>query len=267
MSKIYTVVEYKVHVFGGDGDTPTPSDGDPHIMVPCRVHKEGTAKYLVYQVTMRGKTLRRFIIDASKKNERVSFRHSLGLREPIRINAFELLMKLTDTCESLLFNNRLLSQSHINPDLIWVDYDANHILNVRLLDIMDCDLSDDAINESAYLSPELLGKRNHALHNAPIPRKVSLTRYDTRPSTLSSVYSIGLVLYFIVTGMDPYEGSRLNVHERPCLSGIPSIYAKLIWIATDADQTERPTIKDFREIVIQTRTPDKYSCISNVCYV
>jgi hypothetical protein len=133
---------------------------------------------------------------------------------------------------------------------------------------MDYDVAKEDMNETIYLSPELLGKRNHLMYmtnkdsletHPQVQKRSSLNRYDTRPSTLSSVYSIGLVLYFVVNNADPYEGSRIHVDERPHLSGTPTLYSKLIWIATN-DMKERPTLKEFREIVVNMRNPKTSLC-------
>ena len=266
MNKTHATTEYKLQVFGGDMPITNETDSHPYALMPYRAYREGMSKYFVYQVTSRGKTLRQFIADLNIPPERTSFRNSFRKRQPVAITTLDLLLLIIDTCENLLGSNRLLSQSHINPDMIWVDYDADDHRTVRLLDIMDYDLVDENINESTYLSPELLGKLRHLLYNAPIQKKMSLNRYDTRPSTLSSVYSIGLILYFIVSNADPYEGSRVDVDERPSLSGISPIYSKLIWTATDANPTERPTLKEYREAVVNMNQPtaDKYSCFTQM---
>jgi len=270
MSKIFTITDYKFPVFYGDTITLSePDENNPHILSPYRTFKEGPYKYLVYHVTTRGKTLREFIADVNKPTERRSFRTSLRRQGHARMNPLDLLVKLIDAYEDLLQKNRLLSQSHINPDLIWIDYDANNNTSVKLLDIMDYDVAKEDINETMYLSPELLGKRNHLMYigspdskdqRTTIQKRSSLNRYDTRPSTLSSVYSLGLVLYFIVNNADPYEGSRIHANERPRLTDTAPVYSKLIWIATNDNPKERPTLKEFREIVINTRNPQTSLC-------
>lgn len=270
MSKIFTITDYKFPVFYGENITLNePDENNPHILSPYRTFKEGHYKYLVYHVTTRGKTLREFIAEVNKPQERKSFRTSFRRQQNVRMNPLDLLLKLIDACEDLLNKNRLLSQSHINPDLIWIDYDVHNNISVRLLDIMDYDVANEDINESIYLSPELLGKRNHLMYikssnsletHPQVQKRSSLNRYDTRPSTLSSVYSIGLVMYFIVNNTDPYEGSRIHANERPRLIDTPTVYSKLIWIATNDNPKERPTLKEFREIVINTRNQKTSLC-------
>ncbi len=270
MSKIFTITDYNFPVFYGDTIVLNkPDENNPHILSPYRTFKEGPYKYLVYHVTTRGKTLREFIAEVNNKPERRSFRISLRKQYHIHMNPLDILLKLIDVCEYLLNTNRLLSQSHINPDLIWIDYDANNNITLRLLDIMDCDVANEDINETMYLSPELLGKRNYLMYmtspdsndkNKIIHKPSSLNRYDTRPSSLSSVYSIGLVFYFIVNNADPYEGSRIHVEERPRLTGTSPLYSKIIWIATNNNPKERPTLKEYREIVVLLRNPKNSLC-------
>ena len=165
MSKIFTITDYNFPVFYGDTIVLNePDENNPHILSPYRTFKEGPYKYLVYHVTTRGKTLREFIAEVNKKPERRSLRASLRKQDHIRMNPIDILLKLIDACEDLLNKNRLLSQSHINPDLIWIDYDANNNISVRLLDIMDYDVAKEDMNETIYLSPELLGKLNHLMY-------------------------------------------------------------------------------------------------------
>lgn len=270
MSKIFTITDYNFPVFYGDTIVLNePDENNPHILSPYRTFKEGPYKYLVYHVTTRGKTLREFIAEVNKKPERRSFRASFKKQDHVRMNPLDILLKLIYACEDLLNTNRLLSQSHINPDLIWIDYDATNNITLRLLDIMDYDVAKEDVNETIYLSPELLGKRNHLMYmkssnlletHPQVQKRSSLNRYDTRPSALSSVYSIGLVLYFIVNNKDPYEGYRIHANERPRLIDTPTVYSKLIWIATNDNPKERPTLKEFREIVINTRNQKTSLC-------
>ena len=100
-----------------------------------------------------------------------------------------------------------------------------------------------------------------ALDATQIKKQRTLKRYDTRPSTLSTVYSLGLIMYFIITATDPYVGSRIHVDERPNLTKMSPLYNKIIWIATHPDPKDRPTLKEFRVMVIAARTPKSKWCI------
>ena len=274
MSKINTVADYRIQVYYKDAPILSGGDNNPHSISPYRIHREGYNVYLVYLVTNRGKTLRSFIDDINKQRQPSSFRKTFRstFHRNARINTLDLLLKLIDTCEYLLSNNKLLSQAHINPDLIWIDYDNNNNIIIQWLDILECDTACEKRSETIYWCPELLRKRNHMLYfnnqisdthldNTQIKKQISLKRYDTRPSTLSTVYSLGLVLYFIVTATDPYVGSRIHVDERPDLIKISPLYNKIIWTATHPDPKDRPTLKEFHEMVINARTPKSKWCM------
>ena len=274
MSKINTIIDYKIQVYYKDAPILNEGGDNPHTISPYRIQKEDYNIYLVYLVTNTGKTLRSLIESIYQPRQKSSFRKTLRhtFNIGIRIDPLDLLLKLIDTCENLLISNKLFSQAHINPDLIWIDYDNNHNIIVKWLDILQCDTVYENRSETIYLSPELLRKRNHMLYfnnqisekylyNTQIKTQMPLKRYDTRPSTLSTVYSLGLLLYFIVMGKDPYIGSRIHVDERPDLVNVSPLYSKIIWTATEPDPKGRPTIKEFREIVIIARTPKSKWCI------
>ena len=274
MSKINTIIDYRIQVYYKDAPILSEGGDNPHTISPYRIQKEGYNIYLVYLVTNRGKTLRNLIEGINQPRQQSSFRRTFRntFNRNLRINIFDLLLKLIDTCENLLISNKLLSQAHINPDLIWIDYDNNNNIIIKWLDILECDTVYENRSETVYWSPELLSKRNHILYfnnqisenypdNTQIKKHMSLKRYDTRPSTLSTVYSLGLLLYFIVMGKDPHVGPRIHVDERPDLVNVSQLYSKIIWTATEPDPKGRPTLKEFREIVIIARTPKSKWCI------
>ena len=274
MSKINTITDYRIQVYYTDAPILSGGNNNPHSISPYKIHREGYDVYLVYLVTNRGKTLRSFIDDINKPRQQSSFRKTFRstFHRNTRIHTLDLLLKLIDTCEYLLSNNKLLSQAHINPDLIWIDYDNNNNIIIQWLDILECDTACEKRSETIYWCPELLRKRNHMLYfnsqisdtqlnNKQIKKQTSLKRYDTRPSTLSTVYSLGLVLYFIVTAKDPYVGSRIHVDERPDLINVSPLYNKMIWTATHPDPKDRPTLKEFHEMVVIARTPKSKWCM------
>lgn len=83
-----------------------------------------------------------------------------------------------------------------------------------------------------------------------------LKRYDTRPSTISAVYSLGLVLYFICARREPFEGTRVNVYEKPPMQFIHNDRIKHhILTAIDSNVTERPTLQQYREYLLDTHIP------------
>jgi len=203
---------------------------------------------LVYKVSDGGSTLRDFVtkLHTVKPTKRISFRREKA------INPLDILLELIDVYDSLLSSNKITSQSFINPDLIWITKDHH----IKVIYTWDLDIITDH-NLKLYWAPELLGKHTQLMYaniDAGIQKQVTLKRYDTRPSTMSCVYSLGLVFYFMIMGDDPYDGHRIHVYDRPTLTLINPIYGRLIWNATTADVKQRPTMKEWREMIQGTRT-------------
>jgi hypothetical protein len=225
------------------------------MMYPYKMERSDHGEMeLVYKVSDGGSTLREFItkLHTAKPAKRISFR-----REKT-INPLDLLLELIDVYDSLLSSNKITSQSFINPDLIWITKDHH----IKVIYTWDMDLITDQ-NLKLYWSPELLGKHNQLLYaniDAGIQKQITLKRYDTRPSTISCVYSLGLVFYFMITGYDPYDGHRIYVYDRPDMNLMNPIYGRLIWNATESDVKQRPTLKEWREMVEGTRITKK-SCV------
>ena len=121
----------------------------------------------------------------------------------------------------------------------------------------------------------MISKYNHKMYysdpDVQIPQCVmnykstkGFKRYDTRPSTLSSVYSLGLILYYIAMNEDPYVGHRTFADERPYRMHELNIkLSKLIWTATDPDITARPTLQEWKKQIVAAATNynKKYSCV------
>jgi serine/threonine protein kinase len=268
MTKVYTIenVDFKIPIIKNKEIILT-EDENMYSITPYRIHREGLKTYLVYNVTNIGKTLRQFITELNMQKPKRSFRQSF--RKHFVLNPVDILIQLIDACDYLLTNNKILSQSHINPDLIWIEQDCNNKITVKLIDTLDfgimSNMSDIYLMEIMYLSPELLGKRNHMAYyadeNSYTNKQYNLKRYDTRPSTISSVYSLGLVMYFMIMNQDPYIEPRIHVDERPNLGHMNPDYSKLIYIATNPDPKHRPTLKEFRELIIDMKTP------KSICYL
>jgi len=274
MSKINVITDYKIQVYYKYTPLIIGHDENSHSISPYRLHREGYNAYLVYHVTNNGKTLRSLIESIHQPRKKSSLRKTLRqtFSRGLRIDPLDLLIKLIDTCENILISNKLLLQAHINPDLIWIDYDNNQNIIVKWLDILECDTACEKCGKTIYLSPELLSKQNCMMYfnmrlNDTRPdttqtnKQRMLKRYDTRPSTLSTVYSLGLIMFFIITATDPYVGSRIHVDERPDLTKISHLYNKIIWIATHPDPKDRPTLKEFREMVVILKMPMSKWCV------
>ena len=245
-NKIHTLeyVDYKLPV--ETADIVLETIYDPRILAPYTTLKEQGQQYLVYRPTTYGQTLRSYIVEINKLRRLTSLRSTFS--KQATITPIKLLLRLVDVYEYLMSRNRLLSPSHINPDLIWIDFDAEGTIQIQLLDIANANPICEH-NEKLYWSPEMLSKYS-AVAYYNIDKQLTLKRCDTRPSAMSTVYSLGLVLYFIVSGKDPFEGSRVNVYERPpSLLSFNPIYGKLIWIATNSDPKQRPTLAEWRTTI------------------
>jgi hypothetical protein len=222
------------------------------MMYPYKMEKRdhGETEF-VYKVSGGGSTLRDFITKLKPK-QRISF------RKEKQINPLELLATMIVLYDELLSSNKITNQSFINPDLIWITKDHR----VKVIYTWDMEPISDH-NVKLYWSPELLSKHTKQMYanlDAGIQKQVTLKRYDTRPSTMSCVYSLGLVFYFMVTGNDPYDGHRIDVYDRPDMTLMNPTYARLICNATKHDVKERPTMKAWLEMVQGTEMNVK-SCV------
>lgn len=226
----------------------------PNILNPYRCIKEGKKLWLLYKVSEKGTTLRSYILDRPKTTRLTHriFHHHLS---PVQI-----LLQLIDGYEFLLNNHLLTNQSNINPDYIWIEPDENALV-INTIESM----TNEKNLSTTFWSPEMLSKYNHAAFYDDTPEghyesihslASKLTRYDTRPSTISTVYSLGLVLYFICARREPFEGTRINVYEKPPMQFVRDERIKHhILTAIDSDVRERPTLQQYREYLLDTHIP------------
>ena len=247
MTQITPIInEYRIQVFSTDIYNLRDLSNDK-MMYPYKMEiNQNREIELVYKTPKGGTTLREFIKQSHTKK---SFRKSFAKH----INPLDLLLKLIVLYDELLSSNKIMNQSFINPDLIWITNDTN----IKIIYTMEMELVAGRIMSSIYWSPELLGKHTHIRYYNmdSIHQQRSLTRYDTRPSTMSCVYSLGLVFYYMITGHDPYDSHRVHVYERPDIINMKPIYARLIWVATDSDVKHRPTLKEWYKIVEDAKKP------------
>jgi hypothetical protein len=219
----------------------------PSILSPFNIIKEDGIWYFLYKVEANGMTLRNWITSSSV----------------IKIHNLDILLSLIDTYEFMLSNNISFCQSNINPDRIWVEYDASNNIHVRVLNTHETmAYGCDSCNRN-YWSPELIGKYNHVNyydHDSNSDQQKSLKRYNTRPSTLSSVYSLGLILYFLTYKDDPFTDIR-NPYDRPTeLTNGNIRISSLIRNATTPDIKERPTMQDWKTQIIDSRKKTNVVC-------
>ena len=265
MTKIYnepTITEYKIKITNKCDEEQLNEyinrlPQHPCVLNPVRVVRENREMWLSYKVTTRGTTLQKYILNkpAHRHTGRLTARLSGLFHHKKRLNPIKITMQLIDGYEFLLNNHMLTGQSNINPDSIWIEQDdSGNMIAFIINTVESMTMSEYDSSNTAYWSPEMLSKYNHAAYYDTTPSIQSLSsrlkRYDTRPSTISAVYSLGLILYFIVARHEPFEGTRVNVYEKPFMHFIhDDRIKKYILAAIDSDVRERPTLQQFREII------------------
>ena len=102
-----------------------------------------------------------------------------------------------------------------------------------------------------YWSAEYISEYSNLMfYNSDSIRKPTLTRCDTKPTPISIVYSLGLILYFIVEHHDPYPDGRLHSNERPFFrTQLNERYKKYICLATEPDIRKRPTMREWKDTI------------------
>ena len=289
----------------------------PHLLSPHLVVAISKQRvWAHYKVSTRGMTLRNWVNlnvlhkpNNNNNNKHRNHSNHRNLRITLsniktqlfhnKITPYDIILPLIECYEFMLNNNLLLSQSSINPDFIWVDYDEHGklvVFAINTLETLAVNYYGTVDSDKNYWSPELLGKYNHATFyanpndfamahelrngngngnaNGIQPQgslnsnsMTKLKRYNTRPSTLSCVYSLGLVFYFIVAKHDPFPEQRIHVLDRPEIDvikySINPIFAKRIWTATEPELNNRPTMNDWKESILGDLNADlsKRSCI------
>lgn len=266
----------------------------PHVLTPLRVEAISKQRVCIYyKVSKRGMTLRNWVKQHNNNNNKNNIRmtftnvHTLFAH---KITPYDIILPLIDGYEFMLNNNLLLNQSSINPDFIWVDYHEHEqhehgklvIFAINTLETLAVNYCGTIDSDKNYWSPELLGKYNHVNfyaaaanesdvnnlfddnHGHVVIRQqtMGLKRYNTRPSTLSCVYSLGLVFYFIVAKHDPFPEQRIHVFDRPEIDvikySINPVFAKRIWTATEPQVNDRPTMHDWKESIQRDLSASKH---------
>ena len=258
-----------------------------HILSPYKVTK--MSKYsvkLTYRVTIHGSTLREYI---NKQNKHLNKEHDqtsfdkLGqvirttfIGRPLHtLKPNEMILIIIDAYIYMMKNNLLISQNTINPDSIWVDRDANGKMCVYVIDMLDPLFKTLHSGNQNYWSPEMLGRYNYVMYYQEEPLNPynstsvrTLKRSETRCSTLGLVYSLGLILYFIVVKHELFteDEPRFSIYE---LAGITTIidpkYKTIISLAIEPELTKRPSLEDWRDLIIQILNP--YSVSNNTAKI
>jgi hypothetical protein len=202
-------------------------------------------------------TLREFIdhVNSSKVNVRTTVYNALHRVKPIAI-----ILELIQIYEFMLSKNMLIGQSSINPDNIWIEREQNGQLKIFVLYTLEshieCHFRTNTCKK--YLPSEIIKEHMSILDNELT--KPKLTRIDTRVTPINIVYSLGLVLYFIVSGKDAFDRYRFDPYEKPFMGqGINAVVSKLIVSATDPDYKNRPSLSEWKTQMTERK--------SQICYV
>ena len=231
----------------------------PNILSPCKSEKQPGIIILSYNVLANGMTLREFI--TRKKVRSNSLRNTFhNTIHPIVVNPTNIILQIISACEFMLSNNMLSSQANITPNNIWIEHDenGNHLAYIINQFELTVENGGDYLDEQSknYWAPEILRKHNNRrYYGADITSSIStLKRYNTTPSTLNIVYSLGLIVYFIVFGEDPFPELRIQEFEGPIFRR-KSKYTECIQCALTPDVKERINLSDWKEYITRELNP------------
>jgi len=248
-----------------------------HILSPYKVTK--VSKYsvkLTYRVTRHGSTLREYINEQAKHMNKDHDQTRLDkLGQVIRTTFMggplhvlkppEMILTIIDAYSYMMKNNLLISQNTINPDSIWVDRDSNGKMCVYVIDMLDPLFKTLHSGNQNYWSPEMLGRYNYVMYYQEEPANIynstsvrTLKRSETRCSTLGIVYSLGLILYYMVAKHELFteDEPRFSIYE---LVGITNItdpkYKTIISLAIEPELTKRPRLEEWRDLIVRILNP------------
>lgn len=260
----------------------------PNILLPYSIKRGINQTTLLYKVNKNGMTLREFINVINKTHNTLRSTLRNTLRSTLRntnimqykrvIKPLEIILQLISAYEHMLSNNMVLPSFSINPDYVWIQYDESgkqHVLVINAFENILIDKCDYCANsDKNYWSPETLGKYRHTVYydennqsnsekinefkiNSKSKTKKSssiVSREYSRNSTIGSVYSLGLILYFMTFHKDPFDEHRLHEDDTPDFAGCNenNDLIKIIKFATITDVVERPTLLEFKEFIIHT---------------
>jgi len=189
----------------------------PNILFPYSAVKQYNVIILSYIVLANGTTLRDFI-NKRKQSTRFSFR-KIHLWTPN-----DIMLQIISACEFMVANNLITNQTNINPNNIWIQYNEHGKLCAYVMYNFENAIEENETTHldertKNYWAPEILKKHNNARFfedQETIIRSISvLKRRNTTQSTLQIVYSLGLILYFIVYKEDAFPELRIDETDWP----------------------------------------------------
>lgn len=228
----------------------------PNILIPyCATVDDDSQLFLHYNVNDTGFTLRKYInlINTTKVNIRKTIYNAIH-----RIQPTIVMLQLIEIYEFMISSNMLIGKSNVNPDNIWIERELNGNLKISVLYTAESIIDNKFRNNSGrrYWSSETMNEYNNiTYYNYGSKTKPVLTRNDTKPSPISIVYSLGLILYFIVEGHDAFEEHRTDVYETPHLSArVNPLIARLIDSATNSDYRLRPSLAEWKHQIMRKKS-------------
>lgn len=212
--------------------------------------------YLYYAVSDKGMTLRDFV--KPKHDIRGSLHNLLHRNYPI-----DIILQLIEAYEFMTKNNMLVGQPNINPDCIWIERGMSGEIKAYVLNTLETDILDKyRINNDndQYWSSDYIREYNdvnyYNMERKHIPK---LTRCDSLLSSTDIVYSLALLLYFIIERQDPYPEGRINPIERPYFTQRSNVkYKKYIMYATEPNKINRPLLNEWKKMI---QYKDKEPCL------
>jgi len=216
-----------------------------HILSPIEVSYDSNAIYLHYLVSDRGMTLRDFIGYSNRKPVFHSFHHNYQV---------DIILQLIDAYDFMMTNNMLVGQPNINPDSIWIERSMSGEIKAYVMDVLETIVHDKyriTDDNKQYWSSEYIHEyHNINYYNIDYKYTPILTRCDTKLSSNSIVYSLALILYFIVERKDPYPEGRVISTERPYFSShCNEKYKTYIICATEPNVRKRPSLIEWKNIL------------------
>lgn len=222
-----------------------------HVLSPIEVSYDSNATYLHYLVSDRGMTLREFIGYINRPNRKVrrtvfnSFHHNYQV---------DIILQLIDAYDFMMTNNMLVGQPNINPDCIWIERNLSGEIKVYVMDVLETIIHDRyriTDDNQQYWSSEYINEyHNINYYNIDYQYKPILTRCDTRLPCKNIVYSLALILYFIVEHKDPYPEGRVIPVDRPYFSAdCNAKYKTYIMFATEPNIIKRPSLNEWKRIL------------------
>lgn len=211
-----------------------------NVISPIEVSYDSNATYLHYSVSVKGMTLRDFI----KPKQRITLLNTLYRNDPIHI-----ILQLIDAFDFMTRNNMLVGQPIINPDCIWIERDTSGEIKAFVMNTLNRysrPFMDD--HNQQYWSSDYVNEYHNV--NYYNKEKPMLTRCDTNLSSNHIVYSLGLLLYFIVVHNDPYPEGRVNPTDRPYFTtNFNTKYKTYIILATEPNIVTRISLMEWKSLL------------------